>query len=554
MKSIKFTLKRLIWISLLCLGLILFPLASHALNVQDVPNPRQINNGWVTDMANILSDSTETQLNQMISGLEATNGTEIAVVTVPDTAPAASPKAFTTELFNHWGIGKAGEDNGVLFLISVSDRRVEIETGYGVEPILPDAKVGNIIDTQITPKFKQGDFDGGVLAGTKALVSVLQGESDNSLSPTPSNELMSATQRGSIVFIGFGSAILSLIGYRQFKKISSPILLTPGERSRIKSSYNPERRASLIAYLGAFAATFSLTLFAVAITSKAYIGVVIGVILALAVIIFQLLLRVLKQLRSFSQQSQLVFIILLFFAIVVGWQAIAVISVLLVLIPGMLITLGYELAEKAGLAVSSALLAGSIIGVPVSTLLMKRYDFSPSLCCAHCHQPMQQVNSSLVVSHLTKPEKVAQELGSVRFKGWQCPKCSQERLLRLIHIRAYVVNSKTYRKCPTCQELTVTQTKRTVKTPTTYSTGKRLIIDQCHCCDYRKEKEKTIPRLPPPSSGSSGGGTYSGGYGSYSGGGSSSSGGGSSSSGGGSSSSGGFGGGDSGGGGAGGSW
>jgi uncharacterized protein len=64
-------------------------------------------------------------------------------------------------------IGKKRQDNGVLVLISVGDRRVEIETGYGVEALLPDAKVGNIIDTQIIPYFKKGDFAGGTLAGTK---------------------------------------------------------------------------------------------------------------------------------------------------------------------------------------------------------------------------------------------------------------------------------------------------------------------------------------------------------------------------------------------------
>ena len=132
-------IKRNLWGILLGFSLVLFPLISHALTVQDVPNPQQQYGGWVTDKANILQESTETQLNQMISELEATTGAEIAVVTVPTTASATTPKAFTTELFNEWGIGKDGEDNGVLFLTSVGDRRVEIETGYGIEGILPDA-------------------------------------------------------------------------------------------------------------------------------------------------------------------------------------------------------------------------------------------------------------------------------------------------------------------------------------------------------------------------------------------------------------------------------
>lgn len=174
MKPVKTQLKRLLKTASITLVFVLLPFAALALEVKDVPNPQQINGTWVTDMAQMLDESTEAQLNSMISQLERENGTEIAVVTVPETAPATSPKEFTTALFNHWGIGKKDQNNGVLFLISKGDRRVEIETGYGIESILPDAKVGNIIDTEITPRFKQGDFNNGTLAGTKALVVALE--------------------------------------------------------------------------------------------------------------------------------------------------------------------------------------------------------------------------------------------------------------------------------------------------------------------------------------------------------------------------------------------
>jgi uncharacterized protein len=176
--------KQIIWIGLLSFSAVAFPVTSQAITVQEVPNPRQVNNTWVTDKANILSDSTETQLNQMISDLEAKNGSEIAVVTVPDTKPSATPKAFATELFNFWGIGKKGKNNGVLLLISSGERRVQIETGSGIQSILPDAKAVGIIQTAITPRFKQQDFDGGTLAGTKALVNVLQTPRVNAQSQT----------------------------------------------------------------------------------------------------------------------------------------------------------------------------------------------------------------------------------------------------------------------------------------------------------------------------------------------------------------------------------
>ena len=174
MKALGFKLKRLLKVSPFTLAFVLFPFASLAVDVKDVPNPRQVNGTWVTDMAQMLDEPTEAQLNSIITQLERKNGTEIAVVTVPETAPSASPKEFTTKLFNYWGIGKKGKDNGVLFLISQNERRVEIETGYGMEAILPDAKVGKIIDTQILPRFKQSDFNGGTLAGTKALVVAIE--------------------------------------------------------------------------------------------------------------------------------------------------------------------------------------------------------------------------------------------------------------------------------------------------------------------------------------------------------------------------------------------
>ncbi|MDJ0556919.1 MAG: TPM domain-containing protein [Microcoleaceae cyanobacterium MO_207.B10] len=169
-------LRRGFWIIILSLTLLLYPLPSWAITIQDVPNPRQNDGGWVTDMAEMLSARTETHLNKMISELEAKNGSEIAVVTVPETISAATPKQFTTELFNYWGIGKKDKNNGVLFLISQRDRRVEIETGKGVQTILSDATVNNLIDTKIIPKFKLGQFENGIVAGTTELVTSLKGD------------------------------------------------------------------------------------------------------------------------------------------------------------------------------------------------------------------------------------------------------------------------------------------------------------------------------------------------------------------------------------------
>ncbi|PPS45759.1 YgcG family protein [Chroococcidiopsis sp. TS-821] len=220
--------KRIFLASIFCVNL--FPLAGWAVTVQEVPNPRKEYGGWVTDMAGILNDETEAQINQMISELEVEKGTEMAVVTVPETSPATSPKTFATELFNYWGIGKQGQDNGVLFLISVGDRRVEIETGYGVEAILPDAKVGNIIDTQIIPRFKQGDFAGGTLAGTQALIAVLNSEqsiSENQVVYPNTQISPHNTDSGILIVLAGGGVLAVVVGSAIYASRPRKISLAP---------------------------------------------------------------------------------------------------------------------------------------------------------------------------------------------------------------------------------------------------------------------------------------------------------------------------------------
>lgn len=125
-------------------------------------------------MANLLTAKTEIQLDRKISRLEINNGSEIAVVTVPETTPSASSKEFATELFNYWGIGKKEINNGVLVLISKSDRRIEIETGYGVRNILSHTFLQKLIDRQIIPNFKQNDFDSGVEVAIDNIILALR--------------------------------------------------------------------------------------------------------------------------------------------------------------------------------------------------------------------------------------------------------------------------------------------------------------------------------------------------------------------------------------------
>ena len=185
-------------------ALLLSSQIANAIPIKDVLNPQQHNGTWVSDTADILSNTTEAKLNKIINELEKSKGVEIAVVTVDNTASATNPKAYATELFNYWGIGKAEQNNGVLFLISVGDRRVEIETGLGIEPILSNAEVKQIIDRQITPQFKQKNFDRGTLEGTQALINALDNSNANKI---PFGWIA--------VFIAAGTSVIGIIKFRQ---------------------------------------------------------------------------------------------------------------------------------------------------------------------------------------------------------------------------------------------------------------------------------------------------------------------------------------------------
>jgi len=138
--------------------------------IERVPNPRATDGGWVTDMAGVLSPEHKARLNRLIDQLERDTGAEIAVVILRRTQ-GATPKEYATQLFNRWGVGKREADNGVLMLVALGDRRVEIETGYGIEAILPDAVAGEILDTAVVPRFRAGDIAGGVIGGVEAIAA-----------------------------------------------------------------------------------------------------------------------------------------------------------------------------------------------------------------------------------------------------------------------------------------------------------------------------------------------------------------------------------------------
>jgi len=132
--------------------------------------------GRVNDNAEILSTETRRSLTELLKAHEDRTGNQIAVLTIP-TLGGEGIEEYAVKVFEAWKLGKRGKDNGVLVIVSVQDRRMRIEVGYGLEPALTDLMAGRIIRNVMTPRFKAGEYDNGVLEGARAIIAVLeQGE------------------------------------------------------------------------------------------------------------------------------------------------------------------------------------------------------------------------------------------------------------------------------------------------------------------------------------------------------------------------------------------
>jgi uncharacterized protein len=131
--------------------------------------------GYVTDLAALLTPQSARHLERLITFINQKTTAEVAVVTLNSIEPYPI-EDYAVRLFEDWGIGRKGKDNGVLLLVAAKERRVRIEVGYGLEGAITDGTAGEIIRRIITPAFKEGRYDQGLLAGTEAILRLVAKE------------------------------------------------------------------------------------------------------------------------------------------------------------------------------------------------------------------------------------------------------------------------------------------------------------------------------------------------------------------------------------------
>jgi len=157
--------------------------------------------GRVNDLAGLLSEAEEQRLEAKLAALERATGAQVAVLTIPS-LEGESLEEFSHRVASTWKLGQKGKDNGVLFLVARKDRKMRLEVGYGLEGVLPDALCRRILDNLVRPRFRAGDFAGGIEAGVEAVARAIQGQ------PLPE---ASHQERGSQELPWWGAVVLATI-------------------------------------------------------------------------------------------------------------------------------------------------------------------------------------------------------------------------------------------------------------------------------------------------------------------------------------------------------
>ena len=492
--------------------ILLFPFSGPSLFAQEsytvktVPNPKTADNTWVSDPASKLSSEDRKRINALINSIEDGTTAEIAVVILPSIGEEV-PKDFAVELFNAWGIGKKGKDNGLLLLIVLDQRRWEFETGYGLEGDLPDATLKRIGENKLVPGLRanrmgDGIYDALVAVADKLGAAHLTGEDKPTQHTTPG---------------GVGGDVSDGGSADSYTLEDTEPLDTGYEYSPNLMGLNAGEQTMMGVLTGIYAVIVGVASFFVFRSARkkdantsvwkyvryAIYWLIPGVLFLSAV--------------YFTKPEWLAY---LYYPIGALWAGIQRIFKNRSLLAG-----GGEPYEiyKRFRADHGGLFYTSIVLFPFPMALLALFSAYKLKALRNAPRPCPQCSSLLTRLDekgddffLDEGQRKEEQLGSVNYDVWHCSKCD--------HVKVFPYDAflTSYNACPSCSYKTYhTVGDRTLVSPTCSSSGKGERDYKCEHCGHSRTESYTIPKRDcSKSSSSSGGSSYrsSGGGGSFGGG------------------------------------
>jgi uncharacterized protein len=166
----------------------------------------------VTDLTGTLTAQQKSELESRIAAFESKRGSQMAVLLLPSTKPEEIEQ-YAIRVAEAWKIGRKKVDDGLILIVAKDDRRLRIEVGYGLEGAIPDSAAKRVIDERITPRFRNGDFFGGVRDGVEQLIRLAEGEKlpPPAAAPPPSATQLSADESSNVTgffLLAFGYMVI----------------------------------------------------------------------------------------------------------------------------------------------------------------------------------------------------------------------------------------------------------------------------------------------------------------------------------------------------------
>ena len=192
--------------AILALLVLLLPTAAAALEVPYLASR-------VNDLAGLVDPDLEERLEDQLEQLENDTGAQVAVLTVPS-LEGDSLEDFSLRVVETWKLGRAEQDDGVLVLVARDDRKIRIEVGYGLEATLTDLQSRRVISNLMTPRFREGDFGGGIESAVDAIGGTLRGQ-EGLIPPDPEggDDFASMALHEKLMFIGFFALVIGLFSF-----------------------------------------------------------------------------------------------------------------------------------------------------------------------------------------------------------------------------------------------------------------------------------------------------------------------------------------------------
>jgi uncharacterized protein len=163
--------------------------------------------GYVNDYGGMISPQVKSQIESELSAFEKTDSTQVVILTIPSLEGEVLEE-FAIKAGEAWKIGQKGKDNGVIIVVSKGDKKIRIEVGRGLEGKLTDLMAGRIIDLVVKPRFKRGDYDGGLHAGVAAIIDATRGE----FKAEPSRRQQKRGSSSLVTFLIFAAVGIIVLG------------------------------------------------------------------------------------------------------------------------------------------------------------------------------------------------------------------------------------------------------------------------------------------------------------------------------------------------------